>query len=75
MGYKTYSKNVVVEPGKRDLGIVKLMEQANLLNAVTVSAIGNPVVVKKDTVEYNASSFKTTDADVLENLLKKLPEL
>jgi len=73
MGYKTYSKNVVVEPGKRDLGTVKLMEQANLLNAVTVSAIGNPVVVKKDTVEYNASSFKTTDADVLENLLKKLP--
>ena len=73
MGYKSYSKNVVVEPGKRDLGIVKLMEQANLLNAVTVSAIGNPVVVKKDTVEYNASSFKTTDADVLENLLKKLP--
>ncbi|MDY0168452.1 MAG: hypothetical protein RBS80_18025, partial [Thermoguttaceae bacterium] len=31
------------------------------------------IIVKKDTVEYQASSFKTTDNDMLEDLLKKLP--
>ena len=29
--------------------------------------------MKKDTIEYNASSFKTSDNDMLEELLKKLP--
>ena len=38
-----------------------------------VSAVGNPIVVKKDTIEYSAAAYKTTDNDVLEDLLKKLP--
>ena len=35
--------------------------------------MGNPIIVKKDTIEYAASSFKTSDNDMLEELLKKLP--
>ncbi|MBQ2113037.1 MAG: outer membrane beta-barrel protein, partial [Bacteroidales bacterium] len=42
-------------------------------DAANVSAVGNPIIVKKDTIEYNASSFKTSDNDMLEDLLKKLP--
>lgn len=56
-----------------DLGTIGLLEQINTLESVVVSALGNPVIVKKDTIEYNASSFKTTDTDMLEELLKKLP--
>ncbi|MBR4740681.1 MAG: outer membrane beta-barrel protein, partial [Bacteroidales bacterium] len=32
-----------------------------------------PIIIKKDTVEYNASSFKISDDNMLEDLLKKLP--
>ncbi|MBP3830468.1 MAG: carbohydrate-binding domain-containing protein, partial [Bacteroidaceae bacterium] len=40
---------------------------------IVVSASGNQILVKKDTIEYNASSFKTNETDMLEELLKKLP--
>ncbi|MEN6618891.1 MAG: outer membrane beta-barrel family protein [Rikenellaceae bacterium] len=74
MGYKTYVKSVVFTGEKLvDLGKIQMQEQVNSLDAVIVSAVGNPIIVKKDTVEYNASSFKTTDGDMLETLLKKLP--
>ncbi len=74
ISYKTYSKEIVFGTDKvMDLGKVNLQEKANILEAVVVSAQGNPIVVKKDTIEYNAASFKTTDSDMLEQLLKKLP--
>lgn len=74
MGYEPISRPISIGTQKSfDLGIVAMKEKVNTLSSVTVSAIGNPIMVKKDTIEYNASSFKTTDADVLENLLKKLP--
>lgn len=74
MGYETLTKQIVIGSQRvYDLGFIAMKESVNTLSSVTVSAIGNPILVKKDTIEYNASSFKTTDADVLENLLKKLP--
>ncbi len=72
MGYKTYSKEIVVK-GKIDLGEIKMEEDKQVLEAASVSAVGNPVVVKKDTIEYSATSFKTTEDDALVDLLKKLP--
>ena len=74
MGFQTVEKELVV--GKErivDVGHINMMEQINTLESIVVSALGNPVIVKKDTIEYNASSFKTTDNDMLEELLKKLP--
>ncbi len=56
-----------------DLGVVKMELDQRVLDAASVTATGNPIIIKKDTVEYNASSFKTTDTDMLINLLKKLP--
>jgi len=72
MGYKTYSKEISVEKNM-DLGTIKMVEDAEVLEAAKVTDVGNPIVIKKDTVEYNASSFKTSDNDMLEELLKKLP--
>ena len=72
MGYKNYIKEVVVEKNV-DLGTLKMAEDVEQLDAASVSAVGNPIIVKKDTIEYNASSFKTSDNDMLEELLKKLP--
>ena len=72
LGYKPLEMEVKVEK-ELDLGTLKMSEDAELLDAANVSAVGNPIIVKKDTIEYNASSFKTSDNDMLEDLLKKLP--
>lgn len=72
MGYVTHEQEITVEAAV-DLGTIKMKEDVEVLDAASVSAVGNPIVVKKDTIEYTASSFKTSDNDMLEDLLKKLP--
>lgn len=72
MGYKAYEKEVTVEKAL-DMGVIKMLEDVEVLDASSISAVGNPIIVKKDTIEYTASSFKTSDNDMLEDLLKKLP--
>ena len=72
MGYKTLEKEIEVKAAL-DLGELVLAEDQEVLEAAKVTDVGNPITIKKDTVEYNASSFMVTDNDMLENLLKKLP--
>ena len=72
MGYQPYTVEINVK-GNVDLGQIQMRLDSETLNAATVTDVGNPIVMKKDTVEYTASSFKTTDNDMLEDLLKKLP--
>ena len=72
LGFETYEKEIKV-PDVKDLGEIRMKLDSEQLDAASVSAAGNPIIIKKDTIEYNASSFKTTDNDVLEDLLKKLP--
>ena len=73
MGYKPFEKEITVGDRNLALGELKMEVDQEVLDAASVSAMGNAVVVKKDTIEYNASSFATTDNDMLINLLKKLP--
>ena len=72
LGYKLFTKKIKVEKDL-NLGVLKVSPDAQQLEGALVTDVGNPIIIKKDTVEYNASSFKTTDNDVLEDLLKKLP--
>jgi hypothetical protein len=72
MGYKPYVKELEVK-ADANLGVVKMEQDLEVLDAASVSAVGNPIIVKKDTVEYNASSFKISDDNMLVDLLKKLP--
>ena len=72
LGYKALEKRVQVD-GDLDLGKLKMDPDKQMLDAASVSAVGNAIIVKKDTLEYNANSFKTTENDMLEDLLKKLP--
>lgn len=55
-----------------DLGIVKLSKALLLLEEVTVTG-KIPVVIKGDTIEYNASSFKVDKDAKVDELLKVLP--
>ena len=72
MGYDNYEE--VVEINKNtDLGTKEMKVQANFLKGATVSDIGNPITVKKDTISHNVTLIKSGDNDMLEDLLKKLP--
>ena len=57
----------------KDLGTVKLEENPEYIDAASITAIGNPIIVKKDTLEYNAAAFRVGSNDMLEDLLKKMP--
>lgn len=73
LGYKSVTKAVEVSSGNLDLGIFRLEEDALSLKEVVVTGEQLAVKVKKDTIEYNADSFKTQPNAVVEELLKKLP--
>ncbi|MBN8668699.1 MAG: TonB-dependent receptor [Chitinophagales bacterium] len=56
-----------------DLGSFALATSAKSLEEIMVRAERPPVSVRKDTIEFNASSFKTLPAALVEDLLKRLP--
>ena len=69
IGFKPYSK--IIEVKNQNIGTVYL-KTANRLDAIVIRSAA-PIIIKKDTVEFNVKSFKTkADANV-EDLLKKLP--
>ena len=71
VGYKPYKKRFWLR--ENSSLEIKLVEDPEMLNAATVSAVGDPVEFLKDTIVYNASSFKTLDNAMLSDLLKKMP--
>lgn len=73
MGYIAVSRNIEIKDGDVDLGKILMKTDSKMLDAANVSAVGNSILMKKDTIEFNANAFKTTENDVLEDLLKKLP--
>ena len=73
MGYKTKKFTFDIKRGANEYGELLLREDNTMLDAVVVSGVANQMIVKKDTIEYNASSFKINDTDMLEELIKKLP--
>lgn len=56
-----------------DLGTIDMLPSSKSLDEVLVIAERPPVTVKRDTIEFNASSFKTLPTALVEDLLKKLP--
>lgn len=74
LGYQPYSKDIdVPTENKFDMGTVTLSDQIEELDVVSIIGKAPPIVIKKDTIEYNADSFKTLANDRAEDLLKKLP--
>lgn len=73
LGYKTLTKNIEIGSEALYLGNIAIEPDAQMLDAAKVTDVGNPVTIKKDTVEYNATLFRQSDNDMLIDLLKKLP--
>ncbi len=73
MGYWPKARYVPVTKAEKtiDVGSFVMAQDAKLLGEVVVEAPA--IVVKEDTIEYNASSFKVKEGAVVEDLIKKMP--
>jgi len=72
------SKRVIIKETQFRRSILNLgniiLNNANInLDEVTVKGKMPELVIKEDTMEYNAEAFKTPDGAVVEDLIKRLP--
>jgi hypothetical protein len=73
-GYRAYTKVIKTGAGElENLGTIEMLNQAETMEEVIVSAEKPPVTVNKDTTEYNATRYKMPPNSMVEDLLKKLP--
>lgn len=73
VGFHNYTRNIIVD--KKDLILKSIMmnENIKLLGELVVNGTAAQMTVKGDTLEYNATAFKTQENAVVEDLLKRLP--
>lgn len=75
VGYKVHRAAITVSNRNIILKNIQLPENVELLKDLEVKGTAAQLVVKGDTLEYNATAFKTEENAVVEELLKKLPGL
>jgi hypothetical protein len=74
-GYDAYRKDFILTAINPTLSFdsVQLNTTSKQLDEVIVFSERPPVMIKRDTIEFNASAFKTLPNALVEDLLKKLP--
>ncbi len=73
LGYVSYYERITFPAKAGDYGVIVLKQVTFQLPSVEIRGEHIPVIIKKDTVEYNAAAFKTRPDAVAEDLLRKLP--
>lgn len=75
LGYKTYKKEVEInkENPNFNFGNIFLANDSLILDEAVVTAKVPDVVVRGDTIEYNADSFTSNESDLLQDIVKRLP--
>lgn len=73
IGYQTYKLELPSLIENKDFGNLFLETNSNSLAEVVVKSEAPPIRIKKDTLEFNASSFKVRPDANVEALLKQLP--
>lgn len=73
MGYQTYYEEYKGLTESKDFGKLYLIENVNALNDVVIKTEAAPITIKKDTLEFNAASYKVRPDSNVETLLKQLP--
>lgn len=75
VGYQSFSDSLPVngEKEKIDVGAKNMKSLTSALEEVVVNADRIPMMIKKDTIVYNADAFQTQPNDRVEDLLRKLP--
>lgn len=73
MGYLPVVKQKYFRDRVVDMGTILLRQDEKFLKAAVVTDVGNPIVVKQDTVEFNASSFRVGANAMLKDLIARMP--
>lgn len=75
IGYKPILKlfEITTEKPTIDFGDITMEETAITLNSVLIKGDLLPMIIKKDTIEFNADAFKTQADASLEDALKTMP--
>ena len=74
VGYTTHDEKISLRNGQTiTLKDISMNEDARLLQSVTVQAKAAEVVVRNDTLEFNAGSYTVAQGASIEELIKKLP--
>ena len=73
IGYTPFRKDYNIRNYEEDLGTIKLEENPEIIDAASITAVGNAVEVRQDTLIYNAAAFHVGDNAMLEDLIKKMP--
>ncbi len=75
IGYGDVFKDTTVTARRQHikLGTILLTDDGILLSDALITAKAPEIVIRGDTVEYNADSYKVTESAVIEDLLKKMP--
>jgi len=70
---ETFTKKMESITSNFDFGVIELNEEDIQIEAVLVTKDTPPIRIKKDTLEFNAASFKLRPDANVESLLKQLP--
>ncbi|MCL1937477.1 MAG: outer membrane beta-barrel protein [Candidatus Azobacteroides sp.] len=75
LGYLALTQTVRIRSGQTSVDVGKLYMKTNdiLLKEAVIEGKKPEVIVKNDTIEYDAASYKVSENAVVEDLLKKLP--
>jgi len=75
LGYKTQRRLLSTTTGKPNYnaGTILLVKDSLLLDEAVVTAKIPDVVVKGDTIEYNADSYVLEESELLQDIVKRLP--
>jgi len=75
LGYQPLLHPVAVRSSDTlvDLGVISVQGTGVSLKTVEIVQVRAPMVIKRDTLEFNAEHYKTRENAVMEELLQKLP--
>ncbi len=73
VGFDTFFRNITVEKSDINLGTLTMSPSSVMLKETTVTGQAAKVVVREDTLVYNAAAYRTPEGSVIEELVKKLP--
>lgn len=73
VGHEKYKEEITGINENKDFGTIFLFSTENVLKDVVIKTAALPMVIKQDTIEYNAASFKVRPDDNVEAVLKELP--
>jgi len=73
LGHIPVTRNASFTDGDVDLGQIVMKEISTDLMEVIVKAARAPIMMRGDTIEYDATTFRVPEGSSVEDLLKRLP--